>query len=361
MSRSPSRARARGAIAAALLLAAPALACGGGDQAASAGGAAADVGVVNVYSHRHYDSDQQLFDTFTRDTGIRVNVVTASADELITRLEAEGASSPADILVTVDAGRLHRAKERGLLQPVSSAELESAVPANLRDPEGTWFGMTTRARVVVYATDRVNPAELSTYADLADPKWRGRIITRSSDNVYNQSLMAAVIAHAGEEGAEAWARGLVANFARPPQGADRDQIRDVAAGVADLAIVNTYYLGLLTNSDAAADREAASKVAVFFPDQGEGQWGTHVNVSGAGVTANAPNRDNAIRLLEFLVSEAAQRIYAGDNYEYPVRPGVEPAPTLTAWGTFRADDLNLARLGELNTAAVRAMDRAGWR
>lgn len=356
MSRSRSRARTHGALVSAFFLAVPVLACGGGDQ-----GGSAEAGVVNVYSHRHYDTDDRLFATFTERTGIRVNLVTASADELLTRLEAEGTASPADVLVTVDAGRLHRARERGLLQPISSAELEAAVPAHRRDPEGHWFGLTTRARVVVYATDRVDPSELSTYADLADPKWRGRIITRSSDNVYTQSLMAAIIAHRGEEAAEAWGRGVVANFARAPQGADRDQIRDVAAGVADLAIVNTYYLGLLTHSDAAADREAAGKVAVFFPDQGPDGWGAHVNVSGAGVTAHAPNRDNAVRLLEFLVSEEAQEHYGGGNYEYPVRPGVEPAATLASWGTFRADTLALSRLGELNTQAVRVLDRAGWR
>lgn len=340
-------------------------ACGGGDGAGDApagdAGAMADAGEVNVYTHRHYDTDQAQFDRFTAATGIQVNVVTASADELITRLEAEGASSPADILVTVDAGRLHRAKERGLLQSISSPTLEAAIPAHLRDPEGQWFGMTQRARVFVYAPDRVQPSDMSTYEDLADPKWQGRILTRSSDNVYSQSLMASIIAANGAEAAEAWARGLAANFARPPQGGDRDQIADVAAGVADLAIVNTYYLGLLANSDTPADRQAAEAVAVFFPNQAEGERGTHVNVSGAGVTAHAPNRENAIRLLEFLASEEAQQAFAQGNYEYPVVEGVAWAPTLQEWGTFRHDTLNLSRLGELNTEAVQVMDRAGWR
>ena len=343
-----------------LLLAA---ACGGGD--AQGGGtrtAAGDnAGEVNVYTHRHYDTDQAQFDRFTAATGIQVNVVTASADELITRLEAEGASSPADVLVTVDAGRLYRAKERGLLQSASSPTLEAAIPAHLRDPDGQWFGMTQRARVFVYAPGRVQPSDMSTYEDLADPKWRGRILTRSSDNIYSQSLTASVIAAHGAEAAEEWARGLVANFARPPQGGDRDQIQDVAAGVADLAVVNTYYLGLLANSGTPADREAAAAVAVFFPNQGEGDRGTHVNVSGAGVTAHAPNRANAIRLLEFLVSEEAQQAFAQGNFEYPVVEGVEWAPTLQEWGTFRHDLLNLARLGEFNTEAIRVMDRAGWR
>jgi iron(III) transport system substrate-binding protein len=356
----PSRTPGRWLTLPLLLLAA---ACGGGDAPGGTTRTAAGdtAGEVNVYTHRHYESDEQIFRRFTETTGIRVNVVTASADELITRLEAEGASSPADILITVDAGRLHRARERSLLQPTSSAILESAVPAHLRDPDGLWFGLTQRARVFVYATGRVDPSEMSTYEDLADPRWRGRILTRSSDNVYNQSLMASVIAAVGVEAAEAWARGLVANFARPPQGADRDQIRDVAAGVADLAIVNTYYLGLLANSDTPADREAAAAVSVFFPNQGEGERGTHVNVSGAGVTAHAPNRANAVRLLEFLVSEEAQQLVAEGNYEYPVREGVAWAQTLQGWGDFRQDMLNLARLGELNTQAVQALDRAGWR
>jgi len=345
----------RSRLASVLLLALAAAGCGG-DTGSSEG-----AGVVNVYSHRHYEADQTLFDRFTAETGIRVNVVTASADELITRLEGEGAASPADLLITADAGRLHRAEERGLLQAVSSPELESAIPAHLRDPEGYWFGMTQRARVLVYSLERVDPTELSTLADLIDPRWRGRILTRSSDNVYNQSLMAAIIAALGEEGAEAWARGLVANMARAPQGADRDQIRDVAAGVADVAIVNTYYLGLLVNSAEPADRAAAAQVGVFFPDQGEGERGTHINVSGAGVTAHAPNRDNAVRLIEFLVSDESQRLFAEANYEYPVREGIEWAETLREWGDFRADTLNLARLGELNSAAVRVMDRAGWR
>lgn len=337
-------------------------ACRGGDPPAdSAAGAATGAGVVNVYSHRHYDTDEQLFDLFTRETGIRVNVVTAPADELITRLEAEGSASPADVLITVDAGRLHRAKERGLLQGITSRVLEEVIPSHLRDPDGQWFGFTQRARVVVYAVDRVDPSELSTYADLVHPRWRGRILSRSSGNVYTQSLMAAMIARMGTEAAEEWARGVVANFARPPQGADRDQIRDVAAGVADLALVNTYYLGLMLRSDAPADREAAARVAVFFPDQGEGEAGTHVNVSGAGVAAHAPNRENAIRLLEFMVSDEAQRLFAEGNSEYPVKAGVPWTATLQAWGEFRRDTLPLARLGELNTEAVRALDRAGWR
>lgn len=324
--------------------------CGAGD----AGDA-----VVNVYSHRHYEADQQLFARFTELTGIRVNVVTASADELITRLENEGKNSPADILITVDAGRLHRAKEKGLLQPIRSEVLETSIPATYRDPEGYWFGLTRRARVLVYDPARVQPGELSTYEDLASPKWKGRILSRSSGNVYNQSLLASLIAANGEEAAEAWARGVAANLARPPAGGDTDQIKAVAAGVGDVAISNTYYFGRLLSSSDPEERRLAERLAIFFPNQ-DGR-GAHVNVSGAGVTTSSKNVANAIRLLEFLASEEAQRIFSEANLEYPVNPRVAPAEILRAWGEFKADTLNLARLGELNAAAVAIFDRAGWR
>lgn len=315
--------------------------------------------VVNVYSHRHYEADQELFRYFTEMTGIQVNVQTASADELITRLETEGASTSVDILITVDAGRLYRAKERGLFQSVSTAILDTNVPSHLRDPDGFWYGLTQRARVIVYATDRVDPSELSSYEDLADPRWRGRVLVRSSENIYNQSLLASIIASSGEEAAERWAKGIVANMARRPQGGDTDQIKDVAAGVGDVAIVNTYYLGRLLNADEAADQNLADKVGVFFPNQSD--RGTHVNVSGAGITAYSPNRENAIRLLEFLTDVKAQSVFAEANFEYPVKPGIEWAATLTGWGEFVADTLNLSTLGALNTQAVMVFDRAGWR
>jgi len=318
-------------------------------------------GVVNVYSHRHYDTDQRLFDRFTEVTGIRVQVVTASADELITRLQLEGESSPADVLITVDAGRLHRAKGLGLLRPTTSAELEATIPAHLRDAEGYWFGLTQRARVIAYARDRVSPDQLSTYADLANPRWRGEVLTRTSENIYNVSLMASIIAAEGTAGAEVWARGVVANFARAPQGSDTDQLLDLAAGVGDLAIVNTYYVGRLLNDTLQTNRDIAARVGIFFPNQGEGERGTHVNVSGAGITTHAPNAENALRLIEFLVSEEAQRAFAEAAFEYPVREGVEWAPTLREWGQFRADTLPLQRLGELNNESVQVYDRAGWR
>ncbi len=322
-------------------------------------GTSEDAGVVNVYSHRHYDTDQELFRRFTELTGIRVNVQTASADELITRLETEGASTRADLLITVDAGRLQRAKERNLLRSASSEVLESNVPARLRDPEGYWYGLTQRARVIAYSLDRVSRDELSTYENLADPKWRGRILVRSSENIYNQSLLASMVAVHGEDAAAEWARGVVQNLARAPMGGDRDQVKDVAAGVGDLAITNTYYVGLLLNGDDQGDRELARKVGIFFPNQDD--RGAHVNVSGAGVTAHSPNPENAVRFLEFLTDTEAQTGYAEANFEYPVKPGIPWAETFQEWGEFRPDTLNLSVLGELNARAVMIFDRAGWR
>jgi len=333
-------------------------ACGGGDGNQS-GQTATNSGVVNVYSHRHYDADRELFRRFTDATGIEVNVITASADELITRLENEGTASPADVLITVDAGRLHRAKERGLLQPVQSEVLNTHIPEQLRDPDGEWFGLTTRARIIAYHRDRVQPEQLSTYEALADPQWRGRVLTRSSSNVYTQSLLASIIAHEGEAAAERWASAVATNLSRAPSGGDTDQIKALAAGAGDVAIVNTYYLARLASSSNAEERRIASQVGAFFPNQ-NGR-GTHVNVSGAGVTRHAPNRDNAVRLIEFLAGEEAQRLFAEGNQEYPARPGVAWSEELLAWGEFRADSLSLVRLGELNEEAVRIFDRTGWR
>jgi iron(III) transport system substrate-binding protein len=319
----------------------------------------AEEGVVHVYSHRHYDTDQALFDRFTELTGIEVRVVTASADELISRLEREGASSPADVLITVDAGRLQRALERGLLQPVRSRTLDEAVPADLRDPEGHWIALTRRARVIVYRKGRIDPSEIPTYESLSDERWRGRIVARSSENIYNISHLASIIVAHDTAVAEAWARGMVANFARSPQGNDTDQIRDVASGVGDLALANTYYLARLLASDDPASVRLAEEVGVVFPNQGG--RGTHVNVSGAGVTRHAPHPENARRLLEFLVSEEAQLAFSRDNMEYPVRADVPWPAILQGWGEFRADPIALNLLGELNNEAVRAFDRAGWR
>jgi iron(III) transport system substrate-binding protein len=318
-----------------------------------------EAGVVNIYSHRHYPSDKVLFAEFEEKTGIDVRVVKAGADQLIERLVAEGDSSPADLLITADAGRLVRADAKGLLQSVKSDVLEAAVPANLRHADGHWFGLTRRARVVVYDKTRVDPSTLSTYAALTGPEWKGRVLVRSSANMYNQSLLASMVAHDGADGARAWAEGIVANMARPPKGSDRDQMKAVAAGLGDVAIVNTYYLGLLLNAPAEADRAVGESLGIFFPDQ-DGR-GTHINISGAGVTKHAPNRDNAIALLEFLVSDHAQQTFASANYEYPVKAGVEAGELLASWGAFKADALPLQALGDHHETAVRVFDEAGWR
>ena len=313
---------------------------------------------INVYSHRHYDSDRILFSRFTKETGIKINVIKGSADQLIQRLISEGKNSPADVLLTVDSGRLYRAKEAGILQPVESNILKRNVPEVMRDPEGFWYGMTVRARVIVYSKERVKPAELSTYEDLAKPYWKGRIVARSSSNIYNQSLMASIIAANGSDKALVWAQGVRENMARAPRGSDRDQARAVASGLADVAIMNTYYLGILANSSDVADREVAKKVDVFFPNQ-NGR-GAHINVSGGGITASSKNKNSAIKFLEFLTSEKSQKTFANVNYEYPLKIETNRSKLLNSWGSFKADTMNLSILGTKNLEAVKLFDIAGW-
>ncbi len=316
-------------------------------------------GEINLYSARQENLIKPLLDDFTRDTGISVRLLTGKANELLQRLKLEGRNSPADVLITVDAGNLHQAKEAGVIASIESEVLEQRVPENYRDVDGQWYGLSLRARPIMYNKDKVDPSELSTYEALTDEKWRGRICIRSSSNIYNQSLVASIIASEGTDAASEWAEGLVANLARPPQGGDRDQIRAAAAGVCDIAIANTYYLGGMLAGDDADQRKAAEQIGVFFPNQED--RGTHVNISGAAVTANAPNRDNAIRLIEYLTGEEAQRWYAEANQEYPVRADVPASEILRSFGDFKADSLNLSLLGEHNAEAVRVMDRAGWR
>jgi len=315
-------------------------------------------GEVNIYSYRQEVLIRPLLARFSQATGIKVNVVFAKKG-MIARLKAEGANSPADIILTVDAGRLIRAKQAGVLQPITSKVLAAAVPAQYRDPEGYWFGVTVRGRPIIYAADRVKPSELSTYEGLANAKWKGRICIRSSGNIYNQSMLASMIAHNGVAKTERWAKGFVANFARKPKGGDRDQIRAVAAGVCDIAIANTYYLAGMTGAKRTTDRDAARKVRIFWPNQAG--RGTHVNISGAAVTKSSKNRANAIKLLEFLVGDEAQRIYAQKVLEYPVKPGIAVAQVLEGWGKFKADRLKLAELAKHNADAVKVADRAGWR
>ncbi|MDN5202577.1 Fe(3+) ABC transporter substrate-binding protein [Fulvivirgaceae bacterium BMA10] len=314
---------------------------------------------VNVYTHRHYEADQQLFKAFTEQTGIKVNVVNASADELIQKLELEGDKSPADILITVDAGRLHRAKQKGLLKSVNSDKLNANIPSKFRDPEGHWYGMTYRARVIAYAKDRVDASALSTYEDLTNEKWKGKILIRSSSNIYNQSLLASIIAAQNEDGAKDWASGLVANMARDPKGNDRDQVKAVAAGEGDIAIVNTYYIGKLLNSDNEEEVKAGEAINIFFPNQDD--RGAHINVSGAAVTKYSPNEENAIKFLEFLSDTEAQSVFAEANFEYPVKEGIEVDSLLQSWGTFKSDEINLSVLGENNSKAVIIFDEVGWK
>ncbi len=314
---------------------------------------------VNVYSGRKEALIKPLFDEYTKETGIRVNLVTGKADALIKRLELEGENSPADLLLTVDAGRLHRAKELGLLQPITSVLLNEAVPENYRDPQGYWYGLSIRARVIVHSRTEIKPAQLSTYEALADPAWHNQLCVRSSSNIYNQSLVASMLAHRGREETERWITGMVGNFARDPKGGDRDQIKAVAAGQCNLALVNTYYLAGMLSSGIDTEVDAAEQVMLFWPNQ-DGR-GAHVNVSGAGVTGSARNKRSAVQLLEYLVSIPAQEWYGKTNREFPVRDGVAGDSILQSWGEFKADNLNLAILGENNQDAVRAMDRAGWK
>jgi len=321
--------------------------------------AAAEPGVVNVFSSRHYDTDLRLYDDFTERTGIEVRLIEAGADELIERIVNEGEFSEADLLITVDAGRLWRAEEAGIFEPVRSEQLETRIPDYLRHPDGLWFGLSTRARVIIYNRAAGKPEPLANYADLADEAHRGRVCIRSSSNIYNLSLLAGMISREGIDAAENWARGVVANFAREPQSNDTGQIRAVASGECGIAVVNTYYLGRLAASDDPADREIAAAVGVVFPDQGGN--GTHVNVSGAGVVGTAPNRDNAIRFLEYLTEEQAQRYFAEGNQEYPAVTGIEPSAALQALGDFEPDTLNAEELGRWQAEAAMAYDRAGWK
>jgi len=315
--------------------------------------------VVNLYSDRHYDTDEALYAAFTEETGIKVNVVNAKSDELIERLKREGQDTEADLLIAADAGRLWRAKEDGLLQATSSNELTANIPENLRDPDNHWYGLTVRARVIVYAKDRVQSSELSTYEDLTNDKWKNKILVRSSSNIYNQSLMASFIDIYGEEYTKNWAASVLANMARDPQGGDTDQAVAVAAGEGDLAISNTYYIGRLMGSSNPEEKKIGESLGIFFPDQNEA--GTHINVSGIGVTAAAKNKENAIKFMEFLTSEKAQKQFSEGNYEYPANPKVEATDLLKSWGEFKTQDINLAKLGELNAQATKIFDEVGWK
>lgn len=327
-------------------------------SALTAPATAGDGGEVNIYSSRHYDTDLALYEDFTKLTGIKVNRLEAGADALIERIRNEGEFSPADILVTVDAGRLWRAEEYDLFAPVKSDLLEQRLADHMRHPDGLWFGLSKRARIIIYNKKAGKPANLKTYADLANPEHKGKICIRSSSNIYNISLMASIIANEGVEAAEAWAKGVVANFARRPQGNDTSQITAVATGECGIALVNSYYLARFAASDNPNLTKTFEGVGVIFPDQ-EGR-GAHINISGAGVLKLAPNRENAIRFIEYLTSPSAQRYFADGNNEYPAVQNAQSSSALKALGTFKEDEINVSALGENQTQAIQVYDRAGW-
>ena len=318
--------------------------------------------VLNLYSSRHYETDEALYANFTKLTGIKVNRIEANENALLERIRNEGARSPADVLVTVDAGRLWTAEQMGLLQPVKSALLEARIPASLREPGGLWFGFSLRARVIAFDRTRVKAGEIRTYEDLADPKWKGTVCVRSGSHMYNLSLVSAMIDKHGDANAEAWAKGLTENLARAPKGGDTDQLRAVAAGECALALVNSYYYARLMRSDKPEDKALTEKVGVVFPNQGSGAGGAHVNISGAGVLKNAPHRESAVKFLEYLASDSAQEYFANGNNEWPAVANLQVAnPALAKLGTFSYDTRNIAVLGRNQPAAKKIVDRAGWK
>jgi iron(III) transport system substrate-binding protein len=316
--------------------------------------------VLNLYSSRHYQTDDALYTGFTKLTGIKINRIEAGEDALIERIRNEGERSPGDVLVTVDAGRLWRAEQLGMFQPVKSALLESRIPANLREPGGHWYGFSTRARLIAYNKAKVKPGEIQTYEELADPKWKGRVCMRSSTNIYNLSLMGALIDHLGEQKAEQWAQGVRANLAVEPKGGDTDQLKSVAAGQCDVTISNQYYYARLLRSQKPDERQVGERIGVVFPNQKT--WGTHVNISGAGVLKHAPNREAAIKFLEYLASDDAQRYFADGNNEWPAVAGVKADnPVLNSFAEFKRDTLNVAVLGRNQPGSQRIYDRVAWK
>jgi iron(III) transport system substrate-binding protein len=314
---------------------------------------------VNLYSARHYESDKTLYALFEKETGIKVNVVSANAPELIERIKREGASTNADLFITVDGGVLNTAKNAGILQAIVSPITLENVPAALRERENHWVGLTTRARVIVYSKARVRPDQLSTYEDLASPKWKGKIVARPSSGLYDQSLLASLIALDGEEKALAWVKGVAANFARPPKGNDRAQAKDIVAGLGDVALMNTYYIGQMLHSKDPEEVRAAQEVGIFFPNQKT--TGTHRNVSGVALTKHAKNPENAIRFIEFLTSVPAQERFSADNYEFPANPKARKHPLLESWGTFRTQDIDFSALSAHNAKAIRFFAEGGWK
>lgn len=318
---------------------------------------------VNIYTSRHYDADDILYEEFTKETGIKVNIISGSGSALMERLKSEGDNSPGDVFFTVDAGNLSKFQKEGFFQSIKSKKIKSVVPEELRGPNDEWISIAKRARVIFYNPKNVSENELEnlSYEDLSDPKWKGRIVIRSSSNMYNQSLVASIISNNGIAATEKWAKAFVSNFARKPQGNDRSQILAVANGEADIAIANTYYLGLMLSGRGGEEQEVAGrKVKIHFPNQDN--RGAHVNVSGGGVLKNAPNKANAIKFLEFLLSEKAQTHIVNNTFEYPVLDTVMPNSLIAQFGTdFKIDNTSVADFGDLNPEAVRLMDRVGWK
>lgn len=333
---------------------------GSGDETSdSSKSGSKNAGELNIYSSRHYDTDQELYKIFEKETGVKINVVEGKGDELIERLKREGSDTEADILITADAGMLHKAKTDELFQTVESEIIEENIEEKLLDPDREWIGLTKRARVIVYDKNSVDPSDLSTYEDLASEKWKEEILIRSSTNIYNQSLMASFLELNGEEETRNWAEGIVANMAREPQGGDTDQVKAVVAGEGKIAVANTYYVGKLINSSDPEEVKVGESVGIFFPNQDT--TGTHVNITGAGIIKTSENKDNAVKFLEFLSGEQAQRLFADSNSEYPGNPSVEPSETLKSWGDFKEQDINLSILGERNGEAVKIMNEIGWK
>ncbi|MRR51472.1 MAG: Fe(3+) ABC transporter substrate-binding protein [Rhodocyclaceae bacterium] len=316
--------------------------------------------VLNLYSARHYQTDEALYANFTKQTGIRINRIEAKEDELLERIKNEGAASPADVFITVDAARLAKADELGLFAPVKSKLLESRIPAHLRSSDADWFAFSTRARVIIHNKDVVAAADVQNYDDLASPKLKGKVCSRSGAHPYNLSLMSSLIAHQGEAKAEEWARSVVANFARNPKGGDTDQIKAVAAGECGVAVSNTYYLVRLLRSEKPEDKKVMEKIGIVWPNQKT--TGVHINISGGGVLKTAPHKEAAVKFLEYLASDDAQRYFADGNNEWPVVPTVKAAnAALDSLGKFKADTLPVSVLSKNAATAQKVYDRAGWR
>ena len=316
--------------------------------------------VVNVYSHRHYEVDKQLYKEFYKQTGIKVNLLKASSVELIKRIEKEGKYTKADVLLTTDVGMLELARSKNIFQPIQSTFLNTTIPSYLKDKDNLWFALTKRARIIAYNIDEVEPKELSTYSALTNEKWKDRVVITKATEVYNQSLLASIIVRKGANEAKNWATGIKSNMARTPRGVDKDSLRAIASGIGDIAIVNTYYVGQMMKGRSVSDRATSEMLGIFFPNQGENESGTHINVSGAGVVKYSKHKENAIKFIEFLASVKAQELFAKVNFEYPVNPNAKVSPLLQSWGKFKEDKTSLYKIGSKNIEAVKMLNQVGW-